>query len=226
MIILLPYQCISSLLCSTFNALSQTNGWAWQNHQLKIRTISYHRRIRHRSNARATTPSSAYMQADVALLKLHCRPNDLDCCLEALADSQSLYRLYMLGVNLCYCTRCPILWVARLKKKINKNGNNSFILSQKWAKFKLLALNYAVKQNNKLMFLSKFKMLQELKLEQLLQKCVLFFWLFLKWKAAIAGWLRDSRHIPEFLLTIAAASHFPGFMDEEIKTFWPGCPAK
>ena len=47
----------------------------------EIRTISCHRRIKRRSNARATTLSSAYMWADVALLKLHCRPNDLDCWL-------------------------------------------------------------------------------------------------------------------------------------------------
>lgn len=67
--------------------------WALPNRELKIRTISCHRRIRHRSNARATTPSAAYMWADVALLKLHCRPNDLDCWVEALAGSQSLYCL-------------------------------------------------------------------------------------------------------------------------------------
>lgn len=61
--------------------------WALQNSKLKIRTISCHRRIKHRSNARATTFSSAYMWADVALLKLHCRPNDLDCWVEALDGS-------------------------------------------------------------------------------------------------------------------------------------------
>lgn len=33
----------------------------------------------------------------MALLKLHCRPNDLDCWVEALAGSQSLYRLYVAG---------------------------------------------------------------------------------------------------------------------------------
>lgn len=35
-------------------------------------------------NARATTQSSAYIRADVVLLKLHCRPNDLDCWVETL----------------------------------------------------------------------------------------------------------------------------------------------
>lgn len=64
---------------------------------------------------------------------------------------------------------------SQAKKKQKKPCSNSFILSQKGAKFKWLALNYAVKQNNKMMFLSKFKMLQELKFVQLLYKCVVFF---------------------------------------------------
>lgn len=81
--------------------------WTLQKREPKIRTISCHRRIKSRSNAWATTLNSAYMWADVVLLKLHCRPNDLDCWVETLAGSQSHYCLYMLGVNHCCYTRLP-----------------------------------------------------------------------------------------------------------------------
>lgn len=83
-----PYIGLCVLLCSKFTCKQMK--WALQNSKLKIRTISCHRRIKHRSNARATTFSSAYMWADVALLKLHCRPNDLDCWVEALDGSTGL----------------------------------------------------------------------------------------------------------------------------------------
>lgn len=83
---LLPYVGLSvGCSCALHTTLScKQMKWALQKPEPKIFTISCHRRIRHCSNAQATTHSSAYMWADVALLKLHCRPNDLDCWAETL----------------------------------------------------------------------------------------------------------------------------------------------
>lgn len=93
---------------------------ALQNREPKISTISCHRGIRHQSNARAVTPGPADMRADVALLKLHCGPNDLDWWVEALSGSGgllsiSLPPLYAGGESVQRNTG-PILRVAKRRK--------------------------------------------------------------------------------------------------------------
>ena len=113
------------------------------------------------------------MRADVVLLKLHCRPNDLDCWVEALGGSAgwlsiSLPPLYAGGESVLLhwmsdapggqAQKCNPVWCTkhqRILKEVQLFTEDSQIQIAS-----LRGLNYLAKHNNRKIFLSIFEQLK------------------------------------------------------------------
>lgn len=190
---------------------------ALQNREPKIRTISCHRRIKHPSKAQATTPSSAYMWADVALLKLHCRPNDLDCWVESLDRSAgwlsiSLPPLHVEGESVLWMSniaggqaqRLQPCMVNKALPSPNKQAHTSAKRNQLNRRFNRLKLWSKVQKHND--FPPWVKTAETAWSFKTFHTWFSLCLLVKKWRAANVGSLRD---IPEFPLTVVAVSRFP-----------------
>ena len=108
----------------------------------------------------------------MVLLKLHCRPNDLDCWVEALGGSAgwlsvSLPPLYAGGESVLLdsitkvgqALKCNPPWCTKDARDSQKEPHSLSYNIQNQIKG-LIGLNYAAKHNNKINFPPEFKQLR------------------------------------------------------------------